>query len=170
MMTCPRETEIRQLVERGQWPIAAVPDLRAHVDACRCCRELVLLTQAFQRARASSMAAARPGSPGVLWWRAQLRHRNAAVVRIGQPILGAQIFALAVTLLVAMGFVVWQAGQDGGWFTWLEQLPQSASLSFSALWSADPSGSGLGPLLLISALAILALVGGVVVYLASERQ
>lgn len=74
-----------------------------------------------------------------------------------------------MTLAVAIGFTAWQAGQDADWVTWLKQLPESAS-QIGSLWSADPSGSGLVLLLLVSAVAVLALVGGVVVYLASEKQ
>lgn len=170
MLTCPRESEIRQLLERGQWPVAATPDLCAHVEGCRSCREMVLVTQAFRQARSSAMAAARPASSGVIWWRAQLRRRNAAVRRISRPLLGAQIFAFAIALAVAIGFIVWQTNQDAEWLTWLKQLPQSTSLQISSIWSGDPAGSGLVLLLLVSAVAVLALVGGVVVYLASEKQ
>lgn len=170
MLTCPRESEIKLLLERGQWPAAGAPELKAHVEGCRSCRELVLVTQAFQQARGSAMAAARPTSSGVIWWRAQLRRRNAAVQRISRPLLGAQIFAFAIALAMAAGFIVWQASQDAEWLTWLKQFPESASLQISSLWSPDAAGAGLVLLLLISAVAVLAVVGGVVVYLASERQ
>lgn len=174
---CPRESEVRQLLERGQWQAAdaTAPELRAHVAGCRSCGELVLVTQAFQQARAAAIAQARPASAGVLWWRAQLRRRNAAVERIGRPLLGAQIFAVAVNLALVVGFLVWQARNGADWLAWLQQLPQSVSFHFDtqwlgSLWSTDAASSGLGTLLLISALAVLALVGGVVVYLASEKQ
>jgi hypothetical protein len=175
MMSCPREAEVKQLLERGQWPQATSPDLRDHVSGCRTCRELVLVTEIFQNARSVTMAAARPASPGVLWWRAQLRRRNAAVARIGKPLLGAQIFALAVSLACAVGFLVWQAQSGIAWLTWFQQLPQPASFHFdaqwfSSLWSSDPANSGLYPMLLISAFAVLAVVGGVVVYLTSEKH
>ena len=169
MLTCPRESEIKQLLERGQWPVAGTLELKTHVAGCRSCRELVLVAQAFRQGRVNSMAAARPVSSGVIWWRAQLRRRNSAVQRISRPLLGAQIFAFVITLAMAIGFVAWQAGQDADWVTWLKQLPESAS-QIGSLWSADPSSSGLVLLLLVSAVAVLALVGGVVVYLASEKQ
>ncbi len=51
LRSCPREAEVKALVERGQWPQACAPELRAHVDSCRSCSELVLVTAAFQRAR-----------------------------------------------------------------------------------------------------------------------
>jgi hypothetical protein len=181
LRSCPREKEVKELVERGQWPVAAAtaPELRAHVSGCRSCSELILVTEAFQKARADSIAAARPGSPGLLWWRAQLRRRNAAVERIGRPIMGAQIFALAVNLFFAIGFAVWQARHGVAWLTWLEQRSQTATLYFdsqwlSSLWAASPSGFGLNsvltPMVMIPTAAILALLGGVVVFLASEKQ
>src|ERR1035438_4613488 len=82
---CPREKEVKELVERGHWPQACAPELRAHVNDCRSCGELVLVTSAFQKARIEAAGAAKLGSPGVLWWRAQLRRRNEAVERIGRP-------------------------------------------------------------------------------------
>ena len=180
LRSCPREKEVKELVERGQWPVAAAtePELRAHVSGCRSCSELILVTEAFQKARAATIAAATPGSPGLLWWRAQLRRRNAAVERIGRPIMGAQIFALAVNLVLAIGVTVWQAHHGLSWLTWLEQLPQTATLQFdsqwlSSLWASNSSGTGLdsllSPIMLIPAAATLALVAGVVVYLTSEK-
>ena len=134
----------------------------------------MLVTTAFQKARAEAAGAAKSGSPGVLWWRAQLRRRNAAVERIGRPILGAQIFALAVNLMLAIVFVVWQARHGFAWLTWLEQLPQIAAMHLDSLWPSMVPGSGwsslLNPMVVIPAAATLALLGGVVVYLASEKQ
>lgn len=175
LRACPREKEVKEIVERGQWPQACAPELRAHVDSCRSCRELVLVATVFQRARAESASSARLGSPGVLWWRAQLRQRNAAVERIGRPILGAQIFALAVNLALAIGFVVWQARHGFAWLTWLQQLPQAAALHLDSQWldSLWPSAlftSAWNWMVLLPAAATLALLGGVVVYLAAEKQ
>ena len=175
MRSCPREAEVKALVERGQWPQACASELRTHVDSCRSCGELVLVTAAFQRARNHAVGAARLGSPGLLWWRAQLRRRNAAVERISRPILSAQIFALAVNLVVAAAVAVWQARHGVAWLTWLEQLPHNVSLQW--LTSLVPEGlfsSGAGllmsPLVLIFAASTLLLVGGVVAYFASEKQ
>jgi hypothetical protein len=172
---CPREAEVNALVERGQWPQACAPDLRNHVNTCRSCSELALVTASFQSARNQAVSAAKLGSPGLLWWRAQLRRRSAAVERISKPILSAQIFALAVNLVVAAAVAVWQARHGVAWLTWLEQLPRNiGSQGFTNLLPPDlfsvRSGSMISPLVLISALAAVALVGGVVVYFASEKQ
>jgi hypothetical protein len=174
LRTCPREKEVKELVERGQWPQVCATELRAHVGGCRSCGDLVLVTAAFQEARTEAAGEARIGSPGVLWWRAQLRRRNAAVERIGRPILGAQIFALAVNVALAVGFVVRQARHGFAWLAWLKHLPQTAAAYLGSLWPTGLFGSGFGslltPMVMISAAATLALLGGAVVYLASEKQ
>ena len=177
LRTCPREKEVKELVERGQWPVAAAtePELCAHVSGCRSCGELALVSVAFQRARADASEVAKLGSPGVLWWRAQLRQRNAALERIGGPILGAQIFALAINLLVAVGFVAWQARHGLAWLTRMGQLSQAAAFHIdsqwvNSLWNGAVSGSVWNWMILLPAAATLALLGGVAVYLAFEKR
>lgn len=175
LRSCPREPELKNLIERGQWPQACPPDLRTHVGACKSCGEFALVTAAFQRARNQAVGAANLGSPGLLWWRAQLRRRNAAVERISRPIVSAQIFALALNLVLALVVGVWQARHGIAWLTWVEKLPRG--FGFQWLSSLIPAGlfqSGSGavpePLMLISVASVIALVGGVVVYFASEKQ
>jgi hypothetical protein len=173
--SCPHEKEVAELLARGLSPDAVSPELRAHIGACRSCADLVLVTRAFQTARVQTAAAANLPSPGLLWWRAQLRRRNAAVERIGKPILGAQIFALSVSILFAIGFVATQATHGLhwlGWFdglSWPSQLPQSPALHLEALWPAFLNSS-VSLLVLIPVLATLALLAGVAVYLASEKN
>lgn len=175
LRACPRESELKSLIERGQWPQACPPELRVHVSACKSCNEFVLVTTAFQRARNQAVGAARLGSPGLLWWRAQLRRRNAAVERISRPILGAQIFALAFSIVLALAVTVWQARHGLSWLTWLGQMPHGfVSQWLSALIPSGlfQSGSGEfpGSLMLIAVASVIALVGGLVVYFASEKQ
>jgi hypothetical protein len=175
LRTCPRESEIAELVARGQWPQASPQELRDHVSACRACSDMALVAGAFQRARMETFAAAGSGteklsSAGALWWRAQLRRRNAAVERIGRPLLGAQIFALAINLLVVLGFLGFEARHGIGWLDWLEGLPQAATLHLADLSSPGPAGSGWGWLLLAFAAATLALLAGLAVYLASDKR
>jgi hypothetical protein len=172
LKACSCEKEIGQLLARGQWPQAGTTELRAHLGTCTSCADLVLVTLAFQSARAASAAVPTLPSPGVLWWRAQLRRRNAAVERVGKPILGAQIFAISVTLLLVIGLAVSQATHGFRWLSWLEQIPQPqfAPLSTDFFSPAALFTSGSTLLVLMPVLATLALLGGVVVYLASEKQ
>jgi len=167
---CTCEKEVTELLARGQRPEAFTPELRAHVSGCRSCGDLALVAETFQRTRLEASGAARIVSPGAIWWRAQLRRRNAAIERVNKPILGAQIFALAINLVLVVGLLVWQARQGLGWLTWLEQLPQVGSLELGKLWSSALLIPGWSLTILIPAAATVALLSGVVVYLASEKQ
>jgi hypothetical protein len=178
LRSCSCQREVQELLLSGHWPHAAAPELRAHVSSCRACGDQVLLTQAFGAARATAANAAQLPAPGVLWWRAQLRRRNAAVERIGKPILGAHIFALVITLLLTAGFVVSHARHGLHWLSWsaersaewLAALPQSPTFHLETLLPLASFKSGLSLIYLIPALAMLALLSGIVFYLASEKQ
>jgi hypothetical protein len=170
---CPREAEVETFLHSGHWPHATPAELRDHAAGCAACASQVLLTQTFREARAVSARAAQLPPPGVLWWRAQLLRRNAAVERIGRPILGAHIFAIAVTLLLACGIAFSQAGRG---MQWLAELPHSSAFHLSSLWPAWSLDSFKSIKLdgslsyLIPAVALLALLSGVVVYLATDKQ
>jgi len=167
LRACTHEKEITAVLLRGQWPAAAPAELRAHAQACRGCADLVLVMQALQGARAESSQAAQPPAAGVVWWRAQLRRRKAAVERIGKPLLGAQIFALAIVLVLAAGFAASQARHG---LQWLTGLSQSPTFHLESLWPTALTMPQWGGMLLISALVALALLGGLALYLNSERQ
>lgn len=168
LSTCPREKEVKELVHRGQWPQACSPDLGAHLRICRSCADLALVTDSFQRARANATGPSPAISPGMLWWSAQLRRRDEAMKRIAKPILGAQLFALVINLLAVVGFVAWEATHGVEWLAWFQSPAPSSGFDLSSLLASAVSGGHL--LVLIPALATLALLGGVAVYLATERQ
>lgn len=170
LTSCSHEKEVRELIASGQWPAACPPELRAHVGACRACGDLVLISQAFHQARRESLAAARPVPPALLIWRAQLRRRNAAVERIGRPLFGAQVFAFAMILAAAVGFAGFEARSGVDWLTW--SFWRDGLFSAAAQWTSLSNGSlaGLGWMLPVTALATLALLGGTVAYLATDKQ
>lgn len=165
---CTREKEVAELLSRGHWPEACSAELRAHVAGCRACRDLVLVQQGFRADRVVAASAARLEPPGVLWWRAQLRRRNAAIERIGRPILGAQIFALAVSLAAAILYLGWQARRGFDWLAWLGQIPRA--LHFEALLPDALQKYPGEAWLVLSLAAMLALMSGVIVYRASEKR
>ena len=172
---CPYEKEMRRLMARGQWPDACPAELRAHVSGCRTCGDLVLVSEAFQQERTEALAEARPVAPAVLLWRAQLRRRNAAVERMSLPLLGAEIFACAVTLVAALGFAGFEARNGVAWFTWsywhewFVQLPQAAAAQWESLGFGALAGSGWSWMVLVPAVATLVLLGGVAVYFATDK-
>ena len=167
---CSHEKEITALLSQGGWPNACAPELRAHVSSCRSCNDLVRVIQVFQRERADAVSVASVTSPGALWWRAQLRRRNVAVQRVSRPLLGAQIFALSTCLLIAIAYLVSFARSGLPRINWLEQLPQPHSLHLEILWPSALFDTGWSLLALIPVLATLALLGGVALYLASEKR
>ena len=168
---CAREAEVKALLHNGHWPHACPAELREHTALCTACANQVLITQAFREARTLAANSAQLPPPGVLWWRAQLRRRNAAVEHIGKPLFGAQIFAFAIALVIAVGVVLSQARHG---LHWLAELPQSPTFNLASLWPAMNSDTAnwlkLDLPYLIPAVAVLALLSGVVLYLATEKQ
>jgi hypothetical protein len=165
---CPREREVIEMLGLGQWPEGCGEELRGHVAGCRGCRELVVVRQAFGRERNLAAGEARLESPGVLWWRAQLRRRNAALERIGRPLLGAQVFALAVSVAAAVGYVLWLTRRGFDWVAWMSELPRAFHLAalVPGSWGDSPWVLWMG----ISVAVMAALMGGVLVYLRSEKR
>lgn len=164
--TCSHEEELTQALKDGHWPQGCGSELRAHVDACGDCRDLVLITQTFQHARGESEVAPPSSSPSLLWWRAQLRRRNAATERVSRPITIAQTFAWLVVVLVGAVFVVFQYRHGLHWASWWSELVSPRAVHVLSM------GSGQGAwnfLLLISGFGVLALLSALVVYLASEK-
>jgi len=167
--TCSRQQEVLELLALGHWPHACAPELRAHLADCHSCADLLLVTQAFQQSRAFTAARAQLPAPGAIWWRAQLRRRNAAIERVGRPMMGAYLFALSITVLVAAALAITQARHGLRWLDWLGQS-QLSGFHVQTFNPAAMLGSGWGLTVLIPVLATLVLLGAVVVYLAAERQ
>ncbi|HET6175344.1 MAG TPA: hypothetical protein VFE61_00325 [Candidatus Sulfotelmatobacter sp.] len=166
---CSYGKEIAGALKDGRWPQGCDSELRSHVDACRSCSDLVLVTQTFQDARNEAVQMEHVDSPGLLWWRAQLRRRNAAVERVSKPITVAQRFAALVFLLVAAGFVASQFGHSS-WVPGLPGLSRSHAFHLETLWSLASVKVDWSLVLLIPTLGALAVLSGVVLYLASDRH
>jgi len=137
------------------------------VDACGNCSDLVLVTQTFQRARTESECAAPGGSPSLLWWRAQLRRRNAATKRVSRPITIAQAFAWLITVIVGVVFIVSQYRGGLRWASWWSELTPPRALHSLPIASGQVDWDLL---LLISGFGLLGLLSALVVYLASEKS
>jgi len=165
--TCTRDQEVAEALAAGYWPEACTQDLRAHVAACKACSQRVLLSQAFRRERAAASAQPRLESPGVLWWRAQLRRRNAAIERMSRPLLGAQVFAVAVALLAAAAFLGSQAKTGLGWFAWLLDIPRS--LHMEGLLPVGLQNASGAALVAVVMVAVLAGLGSFAAYISSDK-
>jgi len=167
LRTCSYENELTQALKDGHWPEGCGGELRTHVDACANCSDLVLVTLTFQRARSESELAAPDNSPSLLWWRAQLRRRNAATERVARPITIAQVFAWLVVVLVGAVFVASQYRHGLNWASWWAEFVPARALHFLSIGSGQV---GWNRLLLIFSFGVLALLSALVVYLASEKS
>ena len=79
--------------------------LASHAGQCPACREARLVWQAMQAALYEDAAAASPPpAPGLIWWKAQLAARRAAVARAGRPV---QAMQWAGALAVLVGLPLW---------------------------------------------------------------
>ncbi|HTS38547.1 MAG TPA: hypothetical protein VMH04_22925 [Candidatus Solibacter sp.] len=166
LRACSFENEVLQALRNGHWPHGCAAELCAHVVKCSACSDLVSVTQTFQSARNESTREAALDSPGLLWWRAQLRRRHAANEQVNRPITIAQRFALVMTLAAAVVFVASQYRRGLHWASWWAEL---APTRLFHLLSSSPTPQWNFPLL-IAGLAGLALLSGLVVYLVTEKS
>src|SRR6185437_13875175 len=102
----------------GHWPQAAGAELREHVDVCRRCSEMVLVTQAFCSAKARATSEASVAPPALVWWRAQLRRKHEAVHRVEHP-MRAQMIAVLALVCVGLGLAFRLSGGASAWRTWM---------------------------------------------------
>lgn len=162
---CAWETEITLALSAGHWPNACDPELRKHVETCSCCSDFVLVTETIQRVRVASILAEHSMSPTLLWWRAQLSRRNHAAEQMSQPVSFAHTFALLVSGLLAVVFVVSQYRHGLRWGRWWSQINSPHVLS---LWSLAGGLLQWKLYLLVPIVGIFLLLSGIVLYLASE--
>ena len=155
--TCTHLANLRRALHNGHWPAAAAPELRAHVATCPQCSQEVLLATHLQRARAQTIAAARPIPSSLIWWRAQARRRQAAIERATRPLIAAQIFALVVVLATAGGIL------SHYWQTILGHASAAPASVADAI-------NLFGTVPLIAAGVLISALGGIVLYLTTDDR
>jgi hypothetical protein len=166
---CNREKEVMALLRSGGWPAACEPELREHVAGCNLCAQTVMLKSAFADALAQAKDEARLQAPGVLWWRAQLRRRNAAMQRVNRPIAGAQRFALLINVLAAVALLASQWRHVDRLTAWLSDVAEAPVFHPATLWTMVSQQLGWNLMVLIPFVAAFVVLGGITVYLATER-
>lgn len=158
---CSREAEVLTALRQQHWPEACEPELRAHVDTCAHCRDLVLISLAMQQAHRDASRQAPIPSAGILWWRAQVQRRNSAFARVNKPIVLAEKLTWAGTCAVALALSLWQRHLIGDWFLSLGKLSDMWAWSKADGWIFALLGAAVGT---------VSLLGGVAVYLAAKQD
>jgi len=169
LFSCPSEKELQATLRQGRWPHACDPDLRAHVDSCPDCRELVLVTQTLQRAKSNGEQLARLQSPGLLWWRAQLRRRNEAIQSVTEPLALAGKAGL-LGLLGAFCVLVWQGSQSGDLLNLFQSLSSSGFSPMKELWAVASGTNAWITVLGLAGLGTLAFFAGFAIFLLRDES
>ena len=165
LRSCPHENELTAALRHGTWPYACGGDLRAHVEACQECSDLVLITQTLQKMHAEAASRAVVPPAGLLWWKAQLQLRNAALERMNRPVVLTGKIALGSTLGAAITLAILNAKDLSGWLRWIAALPSSNAFHLNNLLAGSSGAVAWVPELFIAGLAAVALLGGLAVYL-----
>lgn len=169
LFLCSSEKELEAALRQGRWPHACDLDLRAHVDGCRDCQELVLVSQTLQKAKSNGYELARMRSPGLLWWRAQLRRRNEAIQSIAEPLALAEKIGL-LGLLAAFCVLVWQGGQSADLLNLFQGLFSSGFSPLEELWAAA-SGANVGIIVLgVAGLGTLAFLASFAIFWLGDKS
>ena len=149
---CTWEEQVVRVVLSGGWPEKADPDLRAHVNRCEVCRDVVAIAPAL-RADQRLVGSVQVPAAGQIWWRAAIRARADAARAAARPMVWLQ----ALTGAGAAGLAI--AGVSTAW-------PRVESA-----WQLMPFSTSFReglPLLLVAGVGLLA--APLVYYLAMPRD
>jgi hypothetical protein len=169
LLSCSSEKELEATLLQGRWPNACDPDLRAHVDGCRDCQELVLVTQALQKAKSDGEPLARLHSPGLLWWRGQLRRRNEAIQTVTKPLAVAEKVGL-LGLFVAFCLLIWQGGQSADLLNAFQGPSNSGFSSLEELWAVASGTNAWIIVLGVAGLGTLAFFASFAIFLLRDKS
>jgi hypothetical protein len=124
---CVYEQQVTKALQAGTWPEGGDAAVRAHVETCRSCADLVRVAVSLRQLQSRSIPARLP-SAGVLWWRAQLQRRYRAVEQATRPVALAERTGLLFALLCLVGVTVWQRAGFTAWWQRLTSLAGWQSL------------------------------------------
>lgn len=152
---CLQQERVTAAVQAGQWPDACDPELRAHVEGCQTCKDVVLVVRALRQSRNAAIQAPHLPSPGLLWWRAQIRRRNVAIERVTRTVAVAEAVAVLLVVVAAIALIEWQHQHLAGWL--------------SSVWGPLANVVQV-PGLLMLGVSTLVIFGGVAMYLFKAKE
>jgi hypothetical protein len=146
-------------------------ELRAHVDACAVCRDIVAVALPLLQEHHTAVDDAHLPSSGIVWWRATMRARQEAAQAATRPISIVQGVALASGAAIFMMVLSAAAPTLSGWFGGLstfEGIGEFFTLPQVDLPSLMPTtGTGV---LLVGACLVCLLLGPLAVYFAADDE
>jgi hypothetical protein len=109
MIECQREAEVLDALASARWPGRVGAELTSHVSSCEICQDVIAVATAMREDHDTAYQEANVPSSGQMWWRSEMRARQAAVREAGRPVAVAQGVAVVLALAVA---------SVAGWFAW----------------------------------------------------
>jgi hypothetical protein len=137
---CSREQDVLDALSAERWPLRCEDELRAHVQGCAVCTDLVQVAGALLADHDIAYRDARIPSSGLVWWRAQLRAREEDARAAARPIAFIQGVAasVAVWLIVTVVRAIPSETLDG-WKHWIGGfVPGSAALAAAGTTATLP--------------------------------
>lgn len=163
---CPREPELSEALRAGCWPAGSDAALRKHVDQCESCRSTALIAHMLREDRAEAIRAMPLASPGLLWWRAQILQRQAAIRQASRPVHVAITVSLVMSAVVVASVLFSLRSLIANWISAIAAGPVSAQPGSVS----SPAITSLPLLFVLFALTALAAIGGLAVYAAVHRK
>ena len=102
---CSREQDVMEIVSSERWPDQCPDELRAHVAQCSNCTDVLEVAQALHEDRAIACMDAQIPSAELVWWRAELRARQEAMIVASRPITLVEAFGAAAGVGVAVALI-----------------------------------------------------------------
>jgi hypothetical protein len=94
------------MVQAGRWPHGCDDAMRAHVDACATCADIVRVGSLIATDYHASLRSSHVPASGLVWWRMQRRSRQEAIRTASRVITVVQAIAVAAGVAVAIGILV----------------------------------------------------------------
>jgi hypothetical protein len=122
LIECPREGDVLDAVAAARWPERVEAELADHVASCGICQDVIAVASAMQADHDAAWKEANVPSSGQMWWRAEMRARQDAVLEAARPATVAQGVAVVLALSVAIA---------AGWFAWPSVREFATTASFA---------------------------------------
>jgi hypothetical protein len=161
---CAREQDLLEVLAAGRWPDFCAGELRAHVDGCGSCTDLLAVALPLLQEQELALRDAHIPSSAVVWWRAQMRARREAVQAATSPITLVQGVALACAVGLVGGMATFAQPAVRAWLAWAGTIIAGLdprTIDVARLQALAPAG-----MLPFVALAVCLLIAPIAIYFA----